>query len=323
MNTKSQLKRPPKDDQQANNPVLKKSKITLTLPNNAPKQQLLTKFISFRRQFSTGDGQIQTDNLLICSWNINGFRRIINTKQLQDYFNARKPDILCLNEIKITQEMIEKEKLTSWIPPEYTCYFNSAKMKKAYSGVAIITRVKPMSVQYGMGVDQHDLEGRLVTIEFQTFYLVAVYVPFSGEEFKRLPYRINEWDPALRKYLSDLKTKKPVICCGDFNVAHQSLDMWEESGKYIGSSPPERESFGKLLQTGFVDTFRYVYPDVRKYTWWNLWKGNRTKNLGRRFDYIIASKDAVGGIKDAFVNNDIHGSDHCPVELLFNPNFSS
>jgi len=313
-------------------PALKQSKLNgFTKQTNsknddikvAPRQQLLTSFIPYQRQFSTGTGKISTNSLLISAWNINGLRRILETKHLQNYFNSRKPDIICFNEVKTSQEAIDKDKLTSWVPAEYTCYFNPSKLKKSHSGTAVITRYKPISVKYGMGVDQHDMQGRIITLEFETFYLVCVYVPFSGSEFKNLAYRINEWDPAFRNYLVSLKQKKHVVVCGDFNVAHQGLDMWEESGQYIGSSPTERNSFGKLIQAGFVDTFRHVYPNVRKYSWWNLWKGNKEKNLGRRFDYFLTNSEAVEGIKDAFVRCEIDGSDHCPIELLFNPNFAS
>ena len=313
-------------------PALKQSKLNSFTKQVEPKskptvtyqsQKLLTQFIPVQRQFSTGDGKIPNDSVLISSWNINGLKRILTTKHLQNYFNTRKPDIICFNEVKASTETMEKEKLLSWVPSGYTCYFNPSKIRKAYSGVGIVTRYKPVSVKYGMGVDLHDVEGRLITLEFEAFYLVCVYVPFSGSEFKRLPYRINEWDPALRAYLSKLKETKYVVVCGDFNVAHQGLDMWEESGKYIGSSPPERNSFGKLLQAGFVDTFRYAHPEVRKYSWWNIWNGNKAKNRGRRFDYFLTSEEAAKGIKDAFISTEVNGSDHCPVELLFNPNFVS
>lgn len=316
-------------------PPLQKTKLTTpetdnkvtqksTTKTNTPwykNQQLLTKFIPMKPTHVTGTGKISTNSLLICHWNVDGFKRVVMSGHLQQYFKTRKPDILCLNETKIDPKILESEKLISWIPSEYNYYFNPSQMKKHYAGVAIITRFKPLSVKYGLGDPKHDLEGRVLTLEFETFYLVSVYVPFSGEGFKRLPYRFSEWDPALREFLVKLKANKHVIACGDFNVAHQSLDMWEESGQYIGSTPTERNSFGKLLNAGFLDTFRYKHPNVRKYSWWNISKGNRVKNLGRRFDYFVADEGSANGIIDAFVNNDIHGSDHCPVELLYNPNF--
>jgi len=284
-------------------------------------QQLETNFIPMEETIAIETGEIQTDSLLICHWNVDGLKRIMTTGKLQEYFKTRNPDILCLNETKIDPAILQSAKLSAWIPSEYNYYFNPSKKKKWYAGVGVITRYKPLTVQYGLGDPKHDLEGRVLTLEFETFYLVSVYVPLSGEGFKRLPYRINEWDPALREYLVGLKAKKHVIACGDFNVAHQGLDMWEESGQYIGSTPIERNSFGKLLKAGFIDAFRWKHPDVRKYSWWNISKGNRVKNLGRRFDYFVVDKGATEGIVDVFVNNDIHGSDHCPVELLFNPNF--
>jgi len=285
-------------------------------------QQFLTKFIPMKKQFSLGTGVINTENLVISSWNINGLRAITTKNDLQNYFNKRMPDILCLSETKTTQESIDAEQLVKWVPAEYTCYFNCSKVKKGYAGTAIITKYRPLAVEYGMGFEKFDAEGRVITAEFEKFTLVSCYVPMCGDDFCKLDMRIDEWDANFHKYLAKLREKgKPLIVCGDLNVVHQDIDVWGDMGKYAGSSDRERENFAKLLGTGFIDSFRYLHPEVRKYSWWSTYLSHRPINKGRRYDYILVTKDGLNGIKEAYIDNDAYGSDHCPVEMIYNPNF--
>jgi len=285
-------------------------------------QSFLTKFISVKRQFSLGTGVTDTDRLFISSWNINGLRAITTRNDLQEYFKKKQPDILCLSETKTTQENIDTEQLMKWVPPEYTSYFNCSKVKKGYSGVAIITKYKPLAVEFGMGYEKYDVEGRVITAEFEKFNLISCYVPMCGDDFCKLDSRIDEWDANFHAHLAKVRAKgKPVIVCGDLNVVHQEIDVWGDMGKYAGSSDRERESFAKLLGSGFIDSFRHLHPEVKKYSWWSTYLSHRPVNKGRRYDYILVTNEGIKGIKEAFIDNDTFGSDHCPVELIYNPNF--
>ena len=293
-------------------------------------QQFLTKFISVKTQFSsTGDGKIPDDTILISCWNINGLRAMLGKPHLIDYFKQRSPDIICFNETKVDKDSLENETslFTKWIPETYSHYFNCSKIKKGYAGTAIISKYKPLSVQYGIEKEQHDSEGRVVTLEFETFFLVCVYVPNSGRHLERNGYRTEEWDPAFREYLCKLKDRKDVLVCGDFNVACDAVDRYstplnDPKKLESGYTPREREEFKSLLNSGFVDTFRHLHPEEKKYSWWSNFDNKRSEDKGWRVDYFLASTNAVQGVTDSMINKEIIGSDHCPVELVYRPNYS-
>jgi len=289
-------------------------------------QQCITKFIAVKPTAPAGDGKIPGHSLLISCWNVNGLRATLSKAHLQDYMAQRAPDILCLNETKIDKESLDRESniLTKWIPQGYTHYWNCSKLKKGYSGTAIITKYKPISVKYGIGDDKHDMEGRVITAEFERFFLVCVYVPNSGQYGDRLEYRLKEWDPAFGGYLKGLKQKKDVILTGDLNVAYGYIDIHETKGpaKFeAGFSLEERESFKRFLEGGWVDTFRELYPKRVKYSYWANWEGYRSENKGWRVDYFVVNQEAMKAVKDSMINCEIMGSDHCPVEMLYDPNF--
>lgn len=243
------------------------------------------------------------------SWNVNGLRACIN-KGFKDFFKQVDADVFCIQETKLQPEQVE-------ISFEgYQQYFNSA-VKKGYSGTAVFTRVEPLRVTYDLGMDKHNDEGRVITLEFEEYYLVTVYTPNSQQELARLDYRM-EWEDDFRTYLLELDQKKPVIVCGDLNVAHKEIDLKnpKTNTKNAGFTMEEREKMTKLLESGFVDTFRYLYPDVTgAYTWWSYMFRAREKNAGWRIDYFLVSERLKDRIEDSIIHKDVMGSDHCPVEL--------
>lgn len=247
--------------------------------------------------------------LKLISWNVNGLRAVIG-KGFLDFFDSKKPDILCLQETKLSEGQLDLEL------EGYTSYFNYAE-KKGYSGTAVYTRIKPLSVTYGLGIEEHDHEGRVITLEFNHCYLVNVYTPNSQRELLRLPYRMS-WEDAFRAYLVSLDKLKPVIVCGDLNVAHQEIDLKnpKSNRQNAGFSDEERGKFSELLEAGFIDSFRFFYPDKKDaYTWWSYMFKAREKNVGWRIDYFCVSKSLKEQIEDAVIHADVMGSDHCPVEL--------
>lgn len=224
------------------------------------------------------------------------------------------PDVLCLQETKASNEEVRS---ALELLPDYKVHVNSCKTKKGYSGTTIMTRIEPMSVSCDMGVEEHDQEGRVMTAEFADFYLVTVYTPNSGEGLKRLDYR-QTWDEQFRNYVTNLQTKKPVIICGDLNVAHQPIDIArakENFNKSAGYTEQEIAGFNKLLERGFVDTFRRFYPEQVKYTYWNYLFNARSRNVGWRIDYFLVLESIIGKVKDAMIYNEYLGSDHCPVAI--------
>ena len=245
----------------------------------------------------------------LISWNVNGLRACLG-KGFADYFAAQDADFFCLQETKMQPGQAQ-------IPAEgYHEYFYSAE-KKGYSGTAILTKHEPLSVAYGMGSELHDHEGRLITLEYETFYLVTVYTPNSQRELTRLQYRLC-WEEDFRMYVKKLDAVKPVIICGDLNVAHKEIDLKNPKSNQnnAGFTPQERAAMTKLLSEGFVDTFRYLYPDVTgAYSWWSYMFSARAKNVGWRIDYFLVSEKVKEKMKDAKIHADIMGSDHCPVEL--------
>ena len=246
------------------------------------------------------------------SWNVNGLRACV-TKGFQDYFDSEDADFFCLQETKLQAGQIE---LTL---PSYHQFWNYAE-KKGYSGTAIFAKQEPLHVTYGVGIPELDTEGRLITLEYADFYLITCYTPNAQQGLARLDHRLS-WDEAFRNYLCELDQKKPVIACGDLNVAHQEIDLKNPSSNRgnAGFSDEERESFGKLLSAGFTDTFRYLYPDATGiYSWWSYRFNARKNNAGWRIDYFIVSDRLKDKITAAPIRNDILGSDHCPVVLELN-----
>ncbi len=246
----------------------------------------------------------------LVSWNVNGLRACMN-KGFLEFFREADADIFCIQETKMQEGQAE-------IPLEgYQQFWNSA-VKKGYSGTAVFTRVTPLSVQYDIGVPEHTGEGRTVTLEFEEFYLVNVYTPNSQQELARLPYRMA-WETAFREYVKGLDQKKPVIICGDMNVAHQEIDLKnpKTNRKNAGFSDEEREKMTELLQAGWVDSFRYLYPEATGiYSWWSYRFQARAKNAGWRIDYFLVSERWKDRIQDSRIDMEVFGSDHCPVELL-------
>lgn len=246
--------------------------------------------------------------LKFISWNVNGIRACVG-KDFLASFNALDADIFCLQETKLQEGQITLDL------PGYTQYWNYAE-KKGYSGTAIFTKAEPLSVTYGIGSPEHDCEGRAITLEFNDFFFITFYVPNAQDELKRLDYRMD-WEDKVRDYVKKLNEKKPVILCGDLNVAHEEIDLKNPKpnvGK-PGFSNEEREKFSKLLDAGFTDSFRYLYPDKVEYSWWSYRHNARANNAGWRIDYFVVSNDARDKIKDAKIHTDIFGSDHCPIEL--------
>ena len=246
----------------------------------------------------------------LISWNVNGLRAVVG-KGFVDIFNGLDADVFCLQETKLSAGQIELDL------PGYEQYWNYAE-KKGYSGTAVFTRVKPLSVTYGLGIEEHDHEGRVITVEYNEFYLVNVYTPNSKDGLARLPYRM-EWEDDFRAYLKGLEKNKPVVLCGDLNVAHEEIDLKnpKTNRKNAGFSDEERGKMTELLNAGFIDTFRHFYPDkTGEYSWWSYRFNARKNNAGWRIDYFIVSESLKDKLKDASIHQEIFGSDHCPVELV-------
>ena len=244
------------------------------------------------------------------SWNVNGLRAC-EGKGFRDIFNELDADFFCLQETKLQEGQIDLQF------PGYESYWDYAE-KKGYSGTAIFTRHKPLSVARGLGIDAHDHEGRAVTLEFEKFYLVTAYVPNSQDGLRRLDYRMT-WEDDFRAYLKSLDERKPVVVCGDLNVAHQEIDLKNPKSNRgnAGFTDEERQKFTELLESGFADSFRMLYPDrADAYTWWSYMFKARERNTGWRIDYFLVSARLVPSVKDAFIRPDVMGSDHCPVGLL-------
>ena len=244
----------------------------------------------------------------LISWNVNGIRACLN-KGFSDFFKEVNADIFCLQETKCQPEQINLEF------EGYTSYWNSAE-RKGYSGTAIFTKKQPVNVTYGIGIEEHDKEGRIITLEFEDFYLVTNYTPNAKRELERLDYRMI-WEDEIRKYLLELNKKKPVIMCGDLNVAHEEIDLKNPKTNKgnAGFTNEERGKMTELLNAGFIDSYRYLYPEKIEYSWWSYMGHAREKNVGWRIDYFIVSNDFRENIKDATIYTKILGSDHCPVGL--------
>ena len=260
-------------------------------------------------------------NITIISWNVNGIRAVLRKGDFDKFLKKHDPDILCLQETKANREQVEIDF------PDYEEYWHSAE-KKGYSGVAIFSKHKPLSVQNGVGkieiMDDHErnaaAEGRVLTAEFEKFFVVSVYTPNAKEDLSRLPLRHKKWDPLFLKHLKKLEKKKPIIFCGDLNVAHTEIDLArpkENNGKK-GFTKEEREGFDNFLKAGFVDTLREKNPEKEKlYTWWSHWGNARERNVGWRIDYVCVSKKIKKNVTDAFILPKVLGSDHCPVGITY------
>lgn len=245
----------------------------------------------------------------LISWNVNGLRACMQ-KGFKDFFDAEQADFFCLQETKLQEGQID------FAPEGYYAYWNYAE-KKGYSGTAIFTKRKPLTVTYGIGIEEHDHEGRVITLEYENFYVITVYTPNSKRELLRLPYRMI-WEDDFLQYLKDLEKNKPVIYCGDLNVAHQEIDLKnpKTNRHNAGFTDEERGKFSQAVQAGMIDTFRYFYPDQEgAYSWWSYQFKAREKNAGWRIDYFMVSEVLKEHLKDAKIHADIMGSDHCPVEL--------
>jgi len=246
----------------------------------------------------------------LISWNVNGLRACMN-KGFMDFFNKCDADIFCLQETKMQQEQ------ATFNFQNYSEFWNSAE-KKGYSGTAVFSKKKPISISYGLGIDEHDHEGRIITAEYNDFYLVCCYTPNAQRELTRLEYRMV-WEDAIRKYLCELDKKKPVIICGDLNVAHNEIDIKNPKSNKgnAGFTDEERNKMTEVLSCGFVDSFRYLYPNKENaYSWWSYMFHARDKNVGWRIDYFIVSERLKNKIKEAYIYSDILGSDHCPIGLV-------
>lgn len=245
----------------------------------------------------------------LISWNVNGLRACMK-KGFEEYFKEMDADIFCVQETKLQEGQID------FCPQGYECYWNYAD-RKGYSGTAVFTKKKPLEVINGIGIDEHDHEGRVITLEYEKFYFVTVYTPNSQSELARLSYRM-QWEDAFRDYLKELDAHKPVIVCGDLNVAAQEIDLKnpKTNRKNAGFTDEERQKFSELLESGFVDSFRYFYPEkTGAYSWWSYRFKAREKNAGWRIDYFVVSETMTEKMKDAYIYKDIMGSDHCPIGL--------
>jgi exodeoxyribonuclease III len=252
-------------------------------------------------------------SLHFVSWNVNGIRAILK-KEFVANVRSMAPDIICLQETKAAEDeaMSALELL-----PGYKVFVNSSKARKGYSGTAILTKTEPIDVTYDMGIEEYDQEGRVIVAEFSNYFVATVYTPNSGEGLARLEYR-QRWDDAFREYMLWLNRRKPVIMCGDFNVAHKPIDLARAKENYnrsAGYTQQEIDGFDKLLNAGFVDTFRHLYPDTVKYTYWNFVTNGRAKNVGWRIDHFIVPEKILGQVEDSLIYDQFHGSDHCPVGI--------
>lgn len=248
-------------------------------------------------------------SLKLISWNVNGIRACVQ-KGFLDFFNAIDADIFCIQETKMQESQLELD------TEGYKQYWNYAE-KKGYSGTAVFSKKEPISVTRGIGIEEHDKEGRVITLEFESFYMITVYTPNSQNELARLDYRMK-WEEDFKQYLKKLEVNKPVIVCGDLNVAHKEIDLKnpKTNRKNAGFTDEEREKFSKLLEAGFIDTYRFFYPDQKDvYSWWSYRFSARAKNAGWRIDYFLVSESLKDKLEDAKIHTEVMGSDHCPVEL--------
>ena len=246
----------------------------------------------------------------IISWNVNGIRAVIK-KGFYDFINKEQPDVFCIQETKAQPNQVTLE-----LPDYPYIYWNSAE-RKGYSGTLIASKFEPISIENGIGISELDTEGRVITCEYESFFLVTIYVPNAGRDLARLEYRHKQWDPELLKYLKILEENKPVIFCGDMNVAHKEIDLAnpKTNKNNAGFTPKEREGFDNIVEAGFIDTFREFNQDGGHYTWWSYMGRAREKNIGWRIDYFCISPELKENMNNSYILPDIMGSDHCPIVL--------
>lgn len=244
----------------------------------------------------------------IISWNVAGFRAVLK-KGFDDFFREIDADIFCIQESKVLEEQFD------YRPEGYKMYLNPAE-RKGYSGTLVFTRIDPINVSYGMGIEEHDKEGRIITLEYDKFYLVTVYTPNAKNDLSRLEYRMK-WEDDFKSYLKMLELTKLVVVCGDLNVAHNEIDIKNAKSNRgsAGFTDEERDKFSKLLEAGFIDTFRYLYPEKIKYSWWSYMGHARENNTGWRIDYFVVSNNFIDKVNDSIIHDHILGSDHCPIEI--------
>lgn len=251
-------------------------------------------------------------SIKLASWNVNGIRSVLNKGALQSYLDESNPDIICLQETKAQEDQVDFD----FSELGYYEYWNSA-VRKGYSGTAIFTKIKPLSVTYGIGIEDHDQEGRVITLEFADYYLVTVYTPNAKRDLTRLEYR-QVWEDDFLAYLNTLNAVKPIVFCGDLNVAHQEIDLAnpKTNTKNAGFTIEERTKFSQIIEAGYVDVFRYRNPEVTgAYTWWSYMNKARQRNVGWRIDYFVVSPNIIDRIHDVKIRPEVMGSDHCPIEL--------
>lgn len=269
-----------------------------------------------------GDGKFDKEHILISTWNVNGIRQIIKKGLFKKYLDQFDVDIICLNESKIDEVAFKWENLASDIPEQYSHYWNFSKVKKGYSGVAILSKYKPITIINDMAIEKHDSEGRLITAEFDKFYLVSVYVPNAGDQCKRLDYRCKEWEPDFREYLRNLQKSKPVILAGDLNVAQHNFDVYDPIR--IRGTPSftdeERAEFESLLKDGWIDAFRHLYPNKVGYTFYGYRNNMNVRRLGLRIDYFMCDQRIFGHVAKCEAHPQIYGSDHVPLHLHMDMN---
>lgn len=247
----------------------------------------------------------------LISWNVAGFRACLK-KGFDDFFKEADADVFCMQESKVTEDQFD------YMPDGYNRYLYPAE-KKGYSGTLVYSKVKPINVTYGIGIEEHDHEGRAITMEFDKFFLVNVYVPNVKRDLSRLEYRMT-WEDDFRSYLKNLEKTKPVVVCGDFNVAHEEIDIRNAKSNRgnAGFTDEERAKFTDLLAAGFIDTFRHFNPEEEKYTWWSYMGKAREKNVGWRIDYFVVSKNFINNVTNTAIYNEVMGSDHCPIGITIN-----
>lgn len=251
-----------------------------------------------------------SDPATLISWNVNGIRSVLK-KGFGDFLAAEAPDVLCVQESRALPEQVNLE------TPGYRQFWNPAE-RKGYAGTLTLSRVEPLSVSTGVGVEELDTEGRVLTLEFEGYWLVNVYTPNSGEKLARLDYRTATWDAAFLAHLKTLERTKPVVFCGDLNVAHKEIDLADPAGneQSAGFTPAERAGFDRIVASGFIDTFRHFCDEGGRYTWWSYRTGARARNVGWRIDYFCVSESLRGRLAEAGILSDVIGSDHCPVKLV-------
>lgn len=316
--SKSSKKSKESKDKNSDNEI--KDELNTNLPKKKIQKTLGDFGLGAKNKQSSEISEIPNDaEVRIYSWNVAGLRAVLKKPGWKEFIDAENPDILCLNETKVDENTIEKNNFDNLLGSSYKAYFNCSQSKQGYSGTAIFTKFKPLTVKYGIGKQEHDDEGRVITMEFDKFFLVATYIPNAGEGLKRLAYRVKEWDVAFQAYLEELKKIKSVIWSGDINVAHQEIDIHDpKANKFsAGFTTDERNSFAKFLENGWIDTFRDINKDLVMYSYWTYFFNCRAKNKGWRLDYFIVDDNSKKSVVNSEILTHYFGSDHCPIKLTW------